>query len=207
MITPQPNPIVGMGLTFAVLLAAVFVLAAVTKLASPAKTTSELAALGVPAPAIAARLLPALELALAVSLIAFPPQGAVVASAAIIVFTAVLLRAIRSGAPVSCGCLGALSSAPAGPPTIARNGALLAMSLAVLAVPEPAVPDLASALAATSVTLAAAVGIQLFSLHDRIGRVWSVALAGESDPRARTASPHRRSARPTSPARQAQPEG
>ena len=181
MIPPpsQPDPLIGIAMTLAVLLAAVFAIAGVVKLAAPTNTTTELDGLGVPLPGVIARTLPVAELAIAVLLLAAPAWGGLAATGALVVFTRFVLRAVRSGSTVSCGCLGALSAAPVSSATIVRNGALLTMAVAAMAVPEPVIPDLASVLAAVSFVVLAAVAAQLVSLHDRIGRLWSVALAGE----------------------------
>ncbi|MGI9615637.1 MAG: MauE/DoxX family redox-associated membrane protein, partial [Acidimicrobiales bacterium] len=153
--------------------------AAVMKAISPSATSSELAALGAPFPAVAARILPVAELMIVGLLIARPPLGAAAAAVALLVFTGFIIRAIRAGMSVSCGCLGSLSNEPVSAATVARNGVLIAMATAALVVPEPIVPDLGSVLAAVSLVLIAAVAVQLLALRYRIGRVWSVSLAGE----------------------------
>lgn len=179
MITPQPDPLIGVGMAMALAVAAVFGIAALTKATSPSATASELSRLGVPLPRIAARVLPLAEFAIAGLLVVATPIGAVVALVALGAFTVFVLRAVRAGSAVSCACLGSFSRAAISPATVARNGVLLAMTATALAVPEPVVPDLASTLAAVSMVLAAAVVVQLVALRNRIGRVWSVALAGE----------------------------
>lgn len=179
MISTQPDPLIGIGMTLAVVLAAVFAIAGAVKLTSPSKTTVELAGLGVPLPGLVARTLPPAELALAGLLLVAPSWGGLVATGALLVFTSFVLRAVRSGSTVFCGCLGSLSGAPVSSSTVVRNGALLLMAIAAMAVPGPVIPDLASVLAALSLVLLASVAAQLIALHDRIGRLWSVALAGE----------------------------
>ena len=80
MIPAQPDPLVGIGMTLAVVLAAVFAVAGVVKLGSPSKTATELAGLGVPAPRLVARTLPLAELAIAGLLLAAPSWGGMVAT-------------------------------------------------------------------------------------------------------------------------------
>lgn len=179
MITPQPDPLIGIGMTMSLLVAMVFATAAITKAMSPSATSSELAALGAPFPALATRLLPVAELMIAGLLVARPPLGAAAALVALVVFTGFIVRAVRAGTSVSCGCLGSLSDEPVSSATVARNGVLIAMTTAALAVPQPVIPDLGSVLAAVSLVLIAAVAVQLLALRFRIGRVWSVSLAGE----------------------------
>jgi hypothetical protein len=163
----------------ALLVAVVFAVAAVTKAISPTTTSLDLAALGVPFPALGARVLPIAELVIVGLLVARPPLGAAAALAALVVFTAFIMRAVRAGTSVSCGCLGSLSDEPVSMTTVARNGVLIAMGSVALVVPESVIPDLGSALAAVSLVLIAMVAVQLLALRYRIGRVWSVSLAGE----------------------------
>lgn len=165
--------------------AGVFLLAAGTKLIGPTRTTREFAALGLPLPAVLARLVPVAEVAIAVALLTRPIVGAVAATSALLAFTAVLTAVLRSGRTVSCGCLGAVSDQPVSGITIARNLALVATVLLAAAAPDPAgfriaLPSLAVVLAAGSAALLAALGTQVAVLHDQLGRIWSVELAGES---------------------------
>jgi uncharacterized membrane protein YphA (DoxX/SURF4 family) len=173
---------------------AVFAVAAVTKLAAPARTTREFADLGLPAPALLARLVPAVELAIAVALVLRPAIGAVAATAALLAFTGVLVAALRSGRSVSCGCLGALSDGPISNATIARNAGLVVVAVLAGTAPDPggllpALPSLEVALSAGSAVTVAAVAAQLALLRHRIGRIWSVELAGEAG-RSGPSGPH-----------------
>jgi hypothetical protein len=179
MIGPQPDPLIGFGMAMAIVVATVFAAAGFLKARSPSTTAVELDGLGVPLPRLLARLLPLIDLTIAGSLIVIPRAGSLMALAALAVFTVVLLRAVRSGAPVSCGCLGSFSDTPVTYATVARNALLAVMAATALAVPEPLVPDLASALSAVAVVVVALIAAQLVTLRSRIGRVWSVTLAGE----------------------------
>lgn len=168
----------------ALTLAAVFALAAVTKLVDRAATTTEFDALGLPAPAAFSRIVPPAEFAVAGLLLLRPAVGALLAAIALLAFSAVLVSVLRSGRSVSCGCLGPLSRRPVSGSTLARNGFLL--TLAALASigpnpggPVPVLPAIDVTMAAGTSVLLAALGYQLLALRNQIGRLWSVDLAGE----------------------------
>ena len=124
-------------------------------------------------------------MAIAAALLLRPGLGGATAAAALLAFTAVLVAALQSGRSVSCGCLGPLDRGPISGRTVGRNVGLLAvMTLATAAPDHPglrtALPDLAVVLATGSATLLVALGWQLRALHRHTGRIWSVALAGET---------------------------
>lgn len=165
--------------------AGVFLAAAATKLIAPARTGREFAGLGLPAPAVLARLVPLAELAIAAALLTSPIAGSIAATTALLAFTAVLLAALRSGRPVSCGCLGALSDRPISGATIGRNLALIATVLLAASAPDPAglriaLPGLAVVLVAGSTALLVVLATQVALLHQQLGRIWSVELAGDT---------------------------
>ena len=85
-------------------LTALFSWAAVSKLRSPADTTAAFAGIGLPQPAVLARLVPAAELAIAAALMLRPRPGAVAAIAALAAFTAVLVGAMRRRECLPPGC-------------------------------------------------------------------------------------------------------
>lgn len=177
-------------------LAAVFVIAAVTKTVDRTATTAEFTDLGLPRPALLAGVVPPAELIVALLLVARPPIGAALAALALLAFTAVLLAALRTGRTVSCGCLGALSRTPISARTIGRNGALLVLAALASAGPTPTgmgitLPALEVGLASGTAALLGLVGYQLLSLRNQIGRLWSVELAGETPTRGGRRS-HRR---------------
>lgn len=114
----------------ALALALVFVLAAAAKARSPRTTASELAELRLRFPDALARVLPAVELGVAATLVLAPSWGGVIAFALLAAFTAVLVGVVRSGRTVSCRCFGGLSTKPISRWTLGRNGVLLAMAAA-----------------------------------------------------------------------------
>ncbi len=119
------------------ILAAVFVVSALTKAIAPRRTGAAARELGVPsalAPVVAV-LLPAAELAVAALLVVTPTvlAGGTAATALMATFTALVAGNLIRGRRPACACFGALSAAePIGPSTLVRNGVLLAASVAVL---------------------------------------------------------------------------
>ncbi len=118
-------------------LAAVFALAAVTKLTDPSGTRRAMAEFGLPAalaPA-AALLLPLVELGIAAALLptASAAWAGVAALALLGLFVAAIVVNLALGRRPDCHCFGQLLSEPVGPATLARNGAF-AVVAAVVAV-------------------------------------------------------------------------
>ena len=122
----------GVGYGCAFLLAFVFVRAAVAKLNRPEVTAAAFAEMGLPAAGLLSRAVPALELALAVTLVAAPVVGGVAALIVLALFTAVLARQLATGSEAGCGCFGSSATRPVSGVDLARNGVLA--GLAVLAV-------------------------------------------------------------------------
>ncbi|MGI9597385.1 MAG: MauE/DoxX family redox-associated membrane protein [Acidimicrobiales bacterium] len=178
--THQPI-ITGIASTMAVALAAVFAVAAATKISSRSTTVGEFDQLGLPAPAILARIVPAAELIVTAALVIRPRLGATMATIMLLGFTAVIVATIRSGRTVSCGCLGALGRQPITAATAARNLAFLAMAGLASTTSSLAMPGLLPMMASLSLLLLAALSIQLLALRQEIGRIWSVELAGENN--------------------------
>jgi peroxiredoxin len=120
--------IAGICVALRLLLAAVFVVAALAKLADRSGSREALRAFGVPhslsAPASLA--LPAAELATAAALIVpgLARWGALAALALLVGFCAGIVRAMRQGSEADCHCFGQLHSRPVGAATLARNGLL-----------------------------------------------------------------------------------
>jgi hypothetical protein len=115
-----------------ILLALVFVVAGVAKLADRKGSRRALVDFGLPA-ALAGPLgilLPLAELAVAAALIpaATAPWGALGALALLLLFIAGISLSLASGREPDCHCFGQIRSAPAGWKTLARNGALAAVA-------------------------------------------------------------------------------
>jgi peroxiredoxin/uncharacterized membrane protein YphA (DoxX/SURF4 family) len=118
------------------LLAAVFTVAAASKLADQPGTRDTLRQFGVSDRLVrsAAVLLPASELAVAIGLLFRPVavSAAVAAAVLLLVFSAAMERVIREGKSLACRCFGALSAEPVTRATIGRNAALIVVAAAVL---------------------------------------------------------------------------
>src|SRR5690349_19705229 len=118
----------GVLLVARLLLAAVFAIAGVSKLADRAGTVQSIIDFGVPAMLArpVASLLPLWELACAAALIpsATALRGAIASGASLIVFIAAIAVNLARGRRPECHCFGQLHSTPVGWPTVARNTAL-----------------------------------------------------------------------------------
>jgi Methylamine utilisation protein MauE len=118
----------------AFLLALLFFVAGVTKLRTP--TAIIQAARDMGAPSWVAPLLAPMEIGVSVMLVIRPRVGAIAAAGLLVTFTVLLRRVVRSGAKVSCGCFGSSSREPVTMVTVARNVALLLLTVpAVMAQP------------------------------------------------------------------------
>ena len=152
------------GYAAAVVLAAVLLRAAAAKLARPREAAGSFRALGLPAPSALARAVPVAELALAVALLGAPRAGGAGSLALLAAFTAVLGRAVRSGATTPCACFGASSADPVSAVEVVRNGLLALLAVAALAATRPVVPE---PLAVLAVALAVAAGVAGLALLRR----------------------------------------
>src|SRR5688500_9193333 len=120
-----------MGYAAALALAAVFTWAGVAKLANAASTKAGFRELGLPA--VAATVVPIVELALAAVLIVIPAWGAVFALALLTGFATFLALVIRSGVRAGCTCFGSVRRAPVSWRALVRNAALAALAMVALA--------------------------------------------------------------------------
>lgn len=160
----------------AIVLAAVFAVAAVAKLRQPVSTARSFAALGLPAPAVLAYAVPAVEAGLAVALVAVPRAAAWVAIVLLAAFTAVLARSITKGTGAPCACFGSArrASEPVSGVELVRNAMLAA--LAVIATGAPAgaalVPPLPALVVVTLLVAAGRVVLALADLRRHGGRIW-----------------------------------
>ncbi len=114
------------------LLATVFLVAGVAKLADLSSTRQAVLAFGVPgriAPTVAV-VLPAVEIAVGAALVplASAPFGALGAAALLAFFIGAVVNALVHGRAPECHCFGQVHSAPVGRRTLARNVALFAVA-------------------------------------------------------------------------------
>lgn len=122
------------GLGSALVLALVFMWAAAAKLRDQANTVADFASLGLPRPRVLAKVVPVLEIAVAILLAIWPGWGGVAAFTLLVVFTTVLVAVIRSGATAACACFGGTSSHPVGMRHLIRNAGLLCLAIAATTV-------------------------------------------------------------------------
>ncbi len=130
------------------LLSAVFLLAAVGKLADRQGSREAIADFGVPNALAApvALVLPFVELAIALLLVpdATARWGAAAALGMLALFIAGMATSLARGRRPDCHCFGQLSSAPVGRSTLLRNGALAGVAALVLRYGGERSPDVAS---------------------------------------------------------------
>lgn len=155
------------------ILAAVFAVAAVTKLADLRGAAQAAQSFGAPRRAAwpVALLVAMAELGIAAGLVpaVSARPAATVAAALVAVFTVAIAVALLRGRAPDCHCFGQLHSAPAGPATLARNAALAA--LAVLVASRPAAdPTLLELGAAGVAIVVVAQALLSFTLLRRYGR-------------------------------------
>lgn len=115
----------------AVLVAAVLLVAGVSKVAAPSPWRAQAAGLGVPG--VVAAWVPYVEIALGAGLLAQwrRPLAAWAAVVLFAAFTLLLVVRLAQGRRPPCACFGSLSATPIGPAHVARN--LLFIGLAVFA--------------------------------------------------------------------------
>ena len=158
----------GLGYACAVVLAAVFVRTGVAKAVRGGQTEAGFAALGVPTPAVTARAVPFVELALAVALLAAPRAGGVAALVLLGTFTVFLAGAVRRGVTAPCNCFGAARADPVSVVDLGRHGLLALLAVAALFAPEPRIPGPLAIAAVVVATVAGAV--ELRTAHRRRSR-------------------------------------
>jgi len=171
-----------LGTLAAVVLALVFAAAAVAKLIDPIGTARTFRALRLPVPGRLARLVPAAELLLALTLVVRPWIGGLAALATLAAFTTLLVAEIRQGTGTGCGCFGRASTAPVSFVELIRNGLLAVTAVVAVFAERPTAPDLPSLVAAVGGVAAGMAVLRLARVrHD----------AGPTPDRTRPASPLR----------------
>ena len=113
----------------AIVLGAVFVVAAVAKLAAGSTWVAQARELGAPAPVATA--LPGVELVVGALLVAgvATPVPAIAAAVLLVAFSAAILRQLVDGRHPPCACFGAWSQRPLGEGHLVRNAALIGVAL------------------------------------------------------------------------------
>jgi hypothetical protein len=119
----------GVGTVMAVVSAVVWALAAGGKVVRHRETVTAFAGLELPAAGALAVAVPAAELAVAAALLVRPAAGGAAGLCLLVVFTAVIVRALARGVDTGCGCFGSRRPSPLGPADVVRNGLLAAFAL------------------------------------------------------------------------------
>lgn len=164
----------------AVLLAGVFAWAGLVKLADRRRTTATFAGLGLPFPAALGTAVPMAELALAVGLLLVPAIAASAALGLLAAFTTFLVRAVRAGSEVGCGCFGSARSDPVSWVEVARNVALAGAAVVAGFATGPVLPGLEAVVLTTTTAALAAVLLALADLRHRTGHVFALDLGPDA---------------------------
>jgi hypothetical protein len=133
----------GIGYTAAVVVAAVFAVAAAVKLSDLTATASAFEALGVPRPPVAAAFVPVAELSVTALLLIVPAAGALGALVTLAFFTTFLVGRLRAGVRAPCACFGSARRDPLSAVEVARNVGLMVLAAVALAADRPARPTAA----------------------------------------------------------------
>lgn len=150
----------GFGYACGVALAAVFVIAGGAKAARPAQTAAGFIALGLPAAATLARLVPLSELVVAAVLLAAPRPGGIAALVLLAAFSALVGRALRRGVAAPCNCFGAARGDPLSTLDLVRNAALAGLGAAAMIAGRPVAPGVPAAAAVLAAVGAGALGLR-----------------------------------------------
>jgi uncharacterized membrane protein YphA (DoxX/SURF4 family) len=147
----------GIGYASAVLLAIVFVVAAVAKLRDRPGTEASFVDLDLPHAARFATVVPVAELAIAALLVLLPFVGGLAAVTTLAFFTTFLVTRLRAGLSPPCACFGRLRREPLSPANIVGNAFLVVAACAATLATTPVVPaaaDLALVTAGVIVEIA-----------------------------------------------------
>ena len=153
------QPVIDIGYASALVLAAVFAWAGIAKLAQRQRTTTTFTALGIPGAPVLGTALPVAEVLLAVALVVVPGVAAYAALALITAFTTFLVRTLRRGVAVACGCFGSASAAPVSAVEVVRNVLLGVAALAATAATGPGVPGRNAVLVVVAATAGGALAL------------------------------------------------
>ena len=155
----------------ALVVAAVLLCASVSKFVRPAATARSFRDLGLRAPSLSGRLVPATELSIGLCCLVRPRLGAWLAFALLVAFTAILVPVVRSGRTVNCGCFGGTGAAPVTGTTLVRNGGLMVGAL-IATESSGLAGGLPTALVASGAVASAAMVLTLLDVRQTAGRLF-----------------------------------
>ena len=165
------------GYAAALLLAGVFGWAGLAKFRTRDQTARTFRAFGLAAPDTLAVGVPVTELVLAVGLVVVPGWAALGALAVLAGFTTVLVRAMRAGVDVGCGCFGTAKREPVSFVELVRNGLLAVAAVTAAFAPRPDLPGLDAVVLVGTAAAIGALVLALAELRRRTGTVWRMDLA------------------------------
>lgn len=151
----------GVGYAAAVVLAAAFALASISKLRDLDATIDGFDALGLPSPRVFAAVIPLAELAIVAMLLIVPAAGAIAALVTLAFFTTYLIGRLRAGVHAPCACFGSARALPLSWLDVARNLGLVVLAIASLPAERPGGVTVADAVVVLAGT---AVGVGLLHL-------------------------------------------
>lgn len=164
------------GYAAALLLAAVFGWAGLAKFRARAQTERTFRAFGLAAPRALAVGVPAVELGLAFGLVLVPGWAGIAALAVLTAFTTILVRAMRAGVDVGCGCFGTARREPVSFVELVRNGLLAVAAVTAALAPSPELPGLDATILVTTGAAVGALVLALAELRRATGAVWRMDL-------------------------------
>lgn len=159
------------GTSSALLLAAVFAVAAFAKSRSPEAVAASFARLRVPAPVLLSRLVPVAEVGLAVLLVWAPRAGSALTLLALAAFSIVLERARSGGVHAGCACFGGSRRDAPLSGALLRNGLLSVAAVCGLAGQRGWV-DVPAVVAVGTAAVLGLVVLALWDLRARTGTLW-----------------------------------
>ena len=159
------------GYAAALLLAAVFGWAGLAKLRNRHQTERTFRAFGLAAPRALATGVPVVELVLAAGLVVVPGWAAVGALAVLAGFTTILVRAMRAGVDVGCGCFGTARREPVSFVELVRNALLGGAAVVAAFAPNPDLPGLDATILVTTAAAVGAIVLALAELRRATGAV------------------------------------
>lgn len=148
----------GIGYAAAVALAAIFAIAAASKLRDLPGTAERFDALGLPSPSVFAAIVPLAEIGIVLLLLIVPAAGGLAALVTLAFFTTFLVGRLRAGVHAPCACFGAARALPLSWVDVARNLGLAVLAAAALLTDRPggvSLADLVIVLVAVTTALAA----------------------------------------------------
>lgn len=170
----------------AIVLACVFGAAAVAKGRDQSSTAASFRGLRLPAPGLLAKVVPLVEVGVAVGMIVAPTTVAWPALVLLVAFSVVIARAVAAGSTVSCACFGggansAAEDRPVSTVELVRNAGLGALAIVASGAGEGSAlwPSLPAAVIVTVLVALSRIGFGAVELRRLGGHVFSTPLPGE----------------------------